>query len=92
MGSRKLKGAIYVYHILCPFLYGNNLVLADRGFASTQICSHCGNRKEKSAKLTLSERVYYCDNDSCPGNAGMDRDANAAANLLQYGLEILGKL
>ena len=72
--------------------YGNNLVLAERMFPSTQICSRCGNRKEKDKKLALSDRIYYCDNKSCSGRHGMDRDANAAANLLQYGLEVLGEL
>jgi transposase len=67
-------------------------VLAERMFPSTQICSRCGNRKEKDKKLALSDRIYYCDNKSCSGRHGIDRDANAAANLLQYGLEVLGEL
>lgn len=72
--------------------YGNNVVLAEISFASTQICSYCGERKLKESKLGLSDRIYYCDNESCSGHSGLDRDVNAARNLLQYGLEALGEL
>lgn len=57
--------------------YGTRIVLADRWFASTQICSACGARREKEAKLTLAECTYRCT--SCGFTA--DRDVNAALNL-----------
>lgn len=45
-------------------------------YPSSKICSCCGNKK---VNLSLSERVYVCE--SC-GNE-MDRDLNAAVNLMQ---------
>ncbi len=53
--------------------YGAELILADRFFPSSQLCSNCGHRQ----KMPLSVRVY-----SCP-ECGMkkDRDLNASLNL-----------
>ena len=51
-----------------------NLILADRWYASSKICSECGNKKDK---LSLSERIYICEECSCI----IDRDMNAALNL-----------
>lgn len=51
-----------------------NLIIADRWFASSKICSNCGNKKDK---LSLSERIYKCDSCSCI----IDRDFNASINL-----------
>ena len=61
-------------------LYGNNLVIADRWFPSTQICSCCGFRKEGPDKLKLSDRVYNCN--EC--GSTLDRDYNSACNLKMY--------
>jgi putative transposase len=55
--------------------HGGTLVTADRWFPSSKKCSGCGTVK---AKLALSERTYRCD--AC--GLVMDRDANAARNLL----------
>lgn len=57
--------------------YGVTLVKANRWFASSKICSSCGNKKEK---LSLSERTYVCD---CCGLV-LDRDLNASKNLANY--------
>lgn len=57
---------------------GCNLVIADRWFPSSKICSQCGLKKEK---LSLSERTFKCVNGCIP----IDRDQNAAKNLLNYG-------
>ncbi len=54
------------------------IVKADRFFASTKICSNCGNRKES---ISLSQRMYNCD---CCG-LKINRDLNAAKNLANYG-------
>ena len=54
--------------------YGIELRIADRFYASSKICSHCGNVKKD---LKLSERVYICD--EC--GTVIDRDLNAAVNL-----------
>lgn len=59
---------------------GKYLVKIDRWYPSTQICSCCG----RTNKLSLSDRTYSCE---C-GNV-MDRDANAAINILNEGLRIL---
>jgi len=49
---------------------------------TSQNCSQCGNRH----KLKLSDRVYHCPN--C--NLKMDRDENAALNILGLGLQSIG--
>jgi putative transposase len=53
---------------------GVRLVVADRWFASSKICSGCGTVK---AKLGLSERTFVCT--AC--GVVLDRDHNAARNL-----------
>ena len=64
--------------------YGIEVVLADRFYPSSQICSRCGNRK---VDLKLSERVYKCP--VC--GLEIDRDLNASINLKHYP-EFQGKL
>ena len=61
-------------------LYGNRLIVADRWYPSTQLCSVCGHRKTGDDKLSLSDRTYHCD--SC--NSTLDRDYNSACNLKLY--------
>ncbi len=55
---------------------GEALLLADRWFPSTKMCSGCGNVKED---MDLSERIYVCENPAC--GLVIDRDVNAALNL-----------
>ncbi|HAX86868.1 MAG TPA: transposase [Cyanobacteria bacterium UBA11370] len=55
-------------------LYGSELVVVDRWFASSKTCSNCGTKKET---LSLSERVFYCDHCGLE----IDRDLNASINL-----------
>ena len=64
-------------------LYGTHLIIVDRWFPSSKTCSYCGAVKES---LSLSERVFHC------GLCGfeMDRDENAAVNLRERGISILG--
>jgi len=57
---------------------GIDVVLADRWYASSKTCSRCGCIKDD---LTLSDRVYRCDN--C--GQEIDRDLNAAKNLAALG-------
>ena len=59
------------------------LIKVDRYFASSKICSVCGNKKEE---LSLSDRIYYCE---C-GNR-MDRDVNAAVNIMKEGKRIFAE-
>ncbi|MEA5541138.1 transposase [Limnoraphis robusta Tam1] len=56
--------------------YGTKLVIADRFFPSSQLCSNCGNKQA----MSLSERVYNCKN--C--GTQIDRDWNASLNLERY--------
>jgi putative transposase len=55
---------------------GGNLVVTDRWFPSSKTCSGCGAVK---AKLPLHIRVYDCEHCGLV----LDRDVNAAANLLR---------
>lgn len=55
---------------------GIEIVYADRFYPSSQICSHCGNRRS----IKLSERVYRCS--IC--GLEIDRDLNASINLKHY--------
>lgn len=59
--------------------YGKQLIIADRFYASSKICSNCGNKKNT---LKLSERIYKCQ--CCGYNA--DRDYNASCNLKNLAL------
>ena len=56
--------------------YGSNLIMADRFYPSSQLCSSCHHRQ----KMPLTKRVYHCGN--C-GNV-IDRDLNASINLEHY--------
>ena len=62
---------------------GKYLIKVDRYFASSKICSACGKKKEK---LSLSERIYYCE---CGHR--MDRDVNAAVNIMNEGKRIFAE-
>lgn len=61
---------------------GKQLVKIDKWFPSSQLCSCCGHKQ----KLKLSDRVYRCPNCS---NV-MNRDYNAAINILNEGLRLIG--
>ena len=58
-------------------MYGIKVVEADRFYASSKTCSHCGHVKRE---LKLSDRTYVCP--VC--GAKLDRDLNAAVNLANY--------
>ena len=61
----------------------NNIpvIIADRFFPSSKLCSCCGNIKKD---LKLSDRIYKCE---C-GNV-IDRDFQAALNLKRYGENVM---
>ena len=61
----------------------NNIqvIIADRFFPSSKLCSCCGNIKKN---LKLSDRIYKCE---C-GNI-IDRDFQASLNLKTYGENVL---
>ena len=58
-------------------LYGSELIIADRWFPSSKICSGCGNH---NSDLTLSDRLYNCN--SC--GVSLERDWNGAINLSRW--------
>ena len=64
------------------------IIMADRWFPSSQICSCCGNVLQGKDKLKLSQRIYHCH--EC-GNK-IDRDYNAAVNLKLYGMRSIGQV
>ena len=65
---------------------GVEVIMAPPDFASSQICSGCGNRKTGKMRLR-DEEIYQCD--GC--GLVIDRDVNAAINLKHYAEEQLGK-
>ena len=67
---------------------GCKIIIADRWFPSSQICSCCGHVLQGKDKLKLSQRVYHCH--EC-GNK-IDRDYNAAVNLKLYGMRAIGQV
>jgi putative transposase len=58
--------------------YGGQVIVADRFFPSSKMCSRCHAKRIKEL-LSLSERVFKCD--VC--GFVCDRDLNAALNLAQ---------
>ncbi len=61
-------------------LHGTEIVVADKFFPSTQLCSRCHERKISDDKLELGDSTYIC------AKCGLviDRDFNASLNLEQY--------
>lgn len=60
-----------------------SVIIADRFFPSSKLCSCCGNIKKD---LKLSDRIYKCE---C-GNI-IDRDYQASLNLKMYGENVLNQ-
>lgn len=57
--------------------YGRELIRVPTYYASSKICSNCGNKKDN---LRLSDRIYNCE--SC--GIFIDRDLNASYNIRDY--------
>jgi putative transposase len=66
--------------------YGKTVVKIDRFYPSSQLCSHCGAKW--SGTKDLKVRKWTCP--AC--GASLDRDYNAAINILIEGLRILNRL
>ena len=62
--------------------YGKELSVIDRYYPSSQICHVCGHRDSKKSE---DIRSWTCPN--C--NSELDRDINAAINILNEGLRII---
>ena len=73
-----VESAFYMFKLAlinkCDY-YGITIRCADKYFASSKICSHCGHKKKN---LTLQDRVYKCN--KC--GLEINRDENASINLL----------
>ncbi|WP_293157204.1 MULTISPECIES: RNA-guided endonuclease TnpB family protein [unclassified Microcoleus] len=84
MANHKLAGAIadlgfYEFRRQLEYkcqMYGANLVLVDRWFPSSKLCSNCGHKKD----MPLSVRTYDCP--VC--DLSVDRDLNASLNILNW--------
>jgi putative transposase len=61
--------------------YGRNLIVVDRWYPSSKLCSTCGHRM---GAMPLNIRSWVCPN--C--GAAHDRDVNAARNILAAGLAV----
>lgn len=64
--------------------YGSILLVVDKWFPSTKMCSQCGNIQD----MPLTDRTYYCD------NCGMvkGRDDNASQNLMTVATSLMDTL
>ena len=60
---------------------GGRVIEVDRFYPSSKTCSRCHSKK---GELSLSERVFRCERCGLE----LDRDLNAALNLLEEGLRI----
>jgi putative transposase len=61
--------------------HGRDLVVVDRWFPSSKLCSACGRLADK---MPLRVRTW-----TCPCGATHDRDVNAARNILAEGLSVI---
>ena len=64
--------------------HASRLVVIDRFFPSSKMCSACGLVK---AKLAIHERIFTCDNPAC--GIVLDRDMNAARNIAREARRLL---
>ena len=64
--------------------YGREMFKIDRFYPSSKTCSECGN---KNNNLTLNDREWVCPSCGCV----LDRDINAAKNILREGIELLNR-
>lgn len=65
--------------------YGKTVVVIDKFFPSSQLCSVCGEKWEGTKNLSVRE--WDCPN--CGSHH--DRDVNAAKNILNEGMRVLGE-
>jgi len=67
---------------------GGQVIKVDRFFPSSKTCHCCGWKWEA---MTLKDRVFVCQNPSCPYDQfPQDRDHNAGQNILREALHLIG--
>ena len=67
---------------------GGQVIRVDRFFPSSKTCHCCGWKWEA---MTLKDRVFVCQNPSCPYyQFPQDRDHNAGQNVLREALRLIG--
>src|SRR5436190_2135985 len=67
---------------------GGQVIKVDRFFASSKTCHCCGWKWES---MTLKDRVFVCQNPSCPYDQfPQDRDHNAGQTILREALHLIG--
>ena len=67
---------------------GGQVIKVDRFFPSTKVCHCCG---WKWNDMKLSDRIFVCQNSKCAYyRFSQDRDYNAALNILQEALRLIG--
>ena len=64
--------------------HGATFIPVDPRKGATQACSHCGHKFKGKDRIKLSERRYVCP--EC--GLEMDRDLNAAKNILNFALNL----
>ena len=79
--EQKLAEFYRVMQYKCEW-HGIKFITADRFYASSKTCSHCGSIKRD---LKLSDRVYHCEHCGFV----IDRDLNASINLYDYGKKLI---
>ncbi len=88
MKNRKLSKAIgevswHEFRLLLEYKskwYGRELIIAPSNYASSQLCSGCGNKSSQTKDLSC--RIYNCP--AC--GMTLDRDINASRNLLKLAI------
>ena len=69
---------------------GGQVIKVDRFFPSSKTCHGCGWKWED---MTLSDRVFPCQNSQCASyQLEQDRDWNASQNILREALRLIGLL
>jgi putative transposase len=69
---------------------GGQVIKVGRFFPSSKTCHRCGWKWET---MTLEDRVFVCQNPSCPYyQFPQDRDHNAGQNILREALHLIGLL
>ena len=74
------RSAWYTFRMMLNYKsekYNNNIIVVDRFFASSKICSKCGT---KTKKMPLNIRIFICP--KC--GLIIDRDFNAAINIANF--------